>query len=397
MGKKIINGKYADAVVFVDNPDEETEAQIRNLVDHELTAGEKVRIMPDCHAGLGCVIGCTMTISDRVVPNLVGVDIGCGVLVVELMNGEFDPKQLDDRIRRKIPAGFKVREKPHRFIEEMDLRALHAFDVIDERRALLSIGSLGGGNHFIEVATAPTGRRFLLIHSGSRHLGQQIALHYQKIAEEMSFAPWIEKLKSEHAELGKKEPSERQIKALKKKIPAADRELMYLEGRPMLDYLDDMVMVQRYASLNRAAIADEILDVMNWQESDRFETVHNYIDMEERILRKGAVSAKAGEKLLIPLNMRDGSLICVGKGNPEWNNSAPHGAGRLMSRKMAREVLKLEQFEESMQGIYTTCISRATLDEAPAAYKAADRIIESIGETVDIVDHLRPVYNFKSK
>ncbi len=363
-----LKGKYNTAKVFTDNLEATARQQIENLLNQEFVAGSKIRIMPDAHAGAGCTIGTTMTIEDKVVPNLVGVDIGCGMETVVLKEKEVDLRKLDTVIHTGIPASFEIRKKPHRLLAEINLNSLKAAKAVNLQRAELSIGTLGGGNHFIEMGRGQDGRLYLVVHSGSRNPGKQIADYYQKAAA---------------ADLAKKHVK-------------IERSLAYVEGQLYRDYLHDMEMMQKYADLNRKAIVEEIIRKMEFTEIDRFTTIHNYIDLKSRILRKGAVSAKKDERLLIPLNMRDGSLICKGKGNPDWNCSAPHGAGRILSRRAAKENLSLNEFKSSMEGIYTTTINRMTLDEAPSAYKPMEEIIRHIGDTVEILAIIKPIYNFKA-
>ena len=356
--------------------------------------------MPDVHAGKGCTIGTTMTIQDKIVPGMVGVDIGCGMETVELAEREIDFAKLDALIREKIPYGREIRDIPHPLNSEIDLTQLRCADQVNLDRAVHSIGSLGGGNHFIEVDQAGDGRLFLVIHSGSRHLGTEVADYYQN---EGRLALWggarhqiqetIAQLKAE----GRFQEIQKTITALKKEhVLDIPKDLAYVEGKLFDDYIHDMKLTQRFAVLNRKAMADIIVSGMGFTITDEFTTIHNYIDTDAMILRKGSVSAKAGEKLLIPINMRDGSLICIGKGNEEWNCSAPHGAGRLMSRRAALNTLSMETFRSEMEGIYTTCVVPDTLDESPMAYKGMDEIIAQIGPTADIVERIRPVYNFKA-
>lgn len=322
--------------------------------------------MPDAHAGAGSVVGTTMTIGDRITPNLVGVDIGCGMEVVRLGKCRMDFKKLDSVIRQSVPSGFAIRKQAHHFASRADLSGLTCARAINKEKFLKSVGTLGGGNHFIEVARDETaGDYYLIIHSGSRNPGMQTALFHQKIA-------------------GDDRPEE---------VPF---ELAYLEGQKFEDYAHDVEIMQDYAALNRRAIADEILKGMKWKADSSFSTIHNYLEMETMILRKGAVSAQKGEKLIIPMNMRDGSLLCEGLGNPDWNYSAPHGAGRIFSRKEAKEKITLTQFKQAMEGVYSTSVSRDTLDESPQAYKPMSDIVAQIGETVQIRSILKPVYNFKA-
>ena len=395
-----IQGQYNIAVCYTNELEGAAREQIQAVCDRPEFSGCKIRIMPDVHAGKGCTIGTTMTIQDKIVPGMVGVDIGCGMETVELSEREIDFAKLDALIREKIPFGREIRDIPHPLNSEIDLTQLQCADQINLDRAVRSIGSLGGGNHFIEVDQAGDGRLFLVVHSGSRHLGTEIADYYQN---EGRRALWggakhqiqetIAKLKAE----GRFREIQKTITALKKEheldIP---KDLAYVEGKLFDDYIHDMKLTQQFAVLNRKAMVDVILEGMGLTAVDIFTTIHNYIDTDAMILRKGSVSAKKGEKLLIPINMRDGSLICVGTGNEEWNCSAPHGAGRLMSRRAALNTLSMEEFQKEMEGVYTTCVVPDTLDESPMAYKSIEEIISQIGPTAIIVERIRPVYNFKA-
>jgi len=363
-----LQGKYNNAKIFTDNAEQSAIQQIEHLLDQEFMAGSKIRVMPDVHAGLGCTIGTTMTVIDKIVPNLVGVDIGCGMETVRLKNKRIELAQLDKTIQQYIPAGFDIRSTPHYYNEFIDLTSLRCAKHVDLQRAVLSIGTVGGGNHFIELSRDEEGELYLVVHSGSRNLGKQVCDHYQNAAAEK----------------------------LNRKGKGADRVLAYLEGALFDDYLHDMEIIQRYADLNRKAIVRELEKRVKLKIVEAFTTIHNYIEVARMILRKGAISAQEGELMLIPLNMRDGSLICLGKGNPDWNYSAPHGAGRIMSRTSAKESITLTQYEKSMQGIYSTTINRSTIDEAPFAYKPMEEIIANIGDTAEIVKRIKPLYNFKA-
>lgn len=395
-----INGLYNTAHCFTPKLETGAAVQIRQVCDMEAFSDCRIRIMPDVHAGMGCTIGTTMTITDKIVPGMVGVDIGCGMETVRLPVKELDMEHLDEIIRKNVPCGRDIRKKPHKYAEEIDLTALRCADRVNLTRAEKSIGTLGGGNHFIEVDRGEHGELYLVVHSGSRHLGNEVARLYQ---EEGRRALWggaayqiqeiIASLKAE----GRFQEIAPTVEALKKEHKiSVPQSLAWVEGKLFDDYIHDMRIVQRFAALNRKAIVDVIMIGLRLSPVEQFTTIHNYIDTEHMILRKGAVSAQKGEKLLIPINMRDGSLICVGKGNEAWNCSAPHGAGRLMSRKDAFEKLSLEEYRQEMEGIYTTCVGKDTLDEAPMAYKAMDEIISQIGPTVDILERIRPVYNFKA-
>lgn len=363
-----IIGKYGQAIVYTDKLEKSAEGLIKTFCDQPISAGSKIRIMPDVHAGKGCTIGTTMTITDKVVPNIVGVDIGCGMLVVKLKEKRVNLPKLDSFIHANIPYGRDVRDRPHRSHGRLNINDLRCIKKLDTRRTDESLGTLGGGNHFIELDKEGDDL-FLVIHTGSRNPGLKVAEYYQKMAYE---------------ECGGKKQTD---------IPY---ELAYLSGESMENYLYDMDFMQRFADLNRTIIKEVILEGMHLTEEESFATVHNYIDMDSMILRKGAVSAKKGEKLIIPMNMRDGSLICTGRGNDDWNQSAPHGAGRLMSRKEAFETFTLKAFEESMKGIFTTTVTKETLDEAPMVYKPMEKIINQINGTVDIDKVIKPIYNFKA-
>ena len=395
-----IQGLYNTAVCYTPELEELAANQIKAVCDQAEFAGCKIRIMPDVHAGKGCTIGTTMTIQDKIVPGMVGVDIGCGMETVELAEHEIDFDKLDALIRKEIPYGREVRDTLHALNAEIDLTQLRCADQVNLNRAMRSIGTLGGGNHFIEVDRSEDGRLFLIVHSGSRHLGTEVAEYYQN---EGRRALWgganyqvqevIAQLKAE----GRFKEIQKTISALREEHELSiPKDLAYVEGKLFEDYIHDMKITQQFAMLNRKAMVDVIMTGMGFTAVEAFTTIHNYIDTDAMILRKGSVSAMAGEKLLIPINMRDGSLICVGKGNQDWNCSAPHGAGRLMSRRAAFNALSMEEFKREMEGIYTTCVLPDTLDESPMAYKSMDEIIDQIGPTAEIVERIRPVYNFKA-
>ena len=395
-----IQGLYNTAVCYTPALEDLAAKQIKAVCDQAEFAGCKIRVMPDVHAGKGCTIGTTMTIRDKIVPGMVGVDIGCGMETVELAESEIDFAKLDALIRKEIPYGREVRDTLHALNTEIDLTQLRCADQVNLNRAMRSIGTLGGGNHFIEVDRSEDGRLFLIVHSGSRHLGTEVAEYYQN---EGRRALWgganyqiqevIAQLKAE----GRFKEIQKTISALRTEHELSiPKDLAYVEGKLFEDYIHDMKITQQFAMLNRKAMVDVIMTGMGFTAVEAFTTIHNYIDTDAMILRKGSVSAMAGEKLLIPINMRDGSLICVGKGNQEWNCSAPHGAGRLMSRRAAFNVLSMEEFKREMEGIYTTCVLPDTLDESPMAYKSMDEIIDQIGPTAEIVERIRPVYNFKA-
>ncbi len=395
-----VSGKYNSAKIFTDVVDQASIAQVILLCSQEFTQGSRIRMMPDIHAGAGCTVGTTMTITQRVVPNLVGVDIGCGMETVRLREKHLQPQQLDKLIYQKIPSGFAIREKPHRYMEELDLTALCCYAAIDPLRAEKSLGTLGGGNHFIEVDRDEEGNLYLVIHSGSRHLGLEVANYYQNEAYHRlngSSKADAEALVAQLRAEGREKEIQKALKALKNtKRTSIPRPLAYVEGELFQQYIHDMRIIQRFAALSRQAMADEILRGLRLHAEESFTTIHNYIDTDAMILRKGAVSAKAGELLLIPINMRDGSLICRGRGNEDWNYSAPHGAGRLMSRAEAKQSFTVSQFKKEMAGIYTTSVGKSTLDECPMAYKSMEDIAGNIGETVEILRTIRPIYNFKA-
>jgi RNA-splicing ligase RtcB len=391
-----LQGKYNLAKVFTDNVESTAQSQIIELLNQEFVKDSKIRIMPDTHAGAGCVIGTTMTIQDKIVPNLVGVDIGCGMEVIEILNEDIDLEKLDKVIYENIPSGFAVRKTEHKYADNINFDSLKCKNHVNIDRAKLSIGTLGGGNHFIEVNKDSNGKIYLVIHSGSRHLGKQVAEYYQELGYNELIninnqkTNLIKKLKSE----GRENEIQSAIKEIS--IPKFPKSLAYVQGKNFKDYLHDMKIVQEFAVYNRKAMIDEIINKLDLNTSNQFTTIHNYIDMEEMILRKGAVSAQKFEKLIIPINMRDGSLICIGKGNKDWNCSAPHGAGRLMSRSKTKELVTMEEYEKSMHGIFTTSVNQSTLDESPMAYKPMQEIIDNIQNTVDILNIIKPIYNFKA-
>ena len=395
-----LQGKYNTAKVFTDVVDEASIAQVILLCNQEFSKGSRIRLMPDIHAGAGCTIGTTMTITDKIVPNLVGVDIGCGMETVRLKEKHMELQKLDKLIYEKIPSGFAIREKPHRYAQQIDLLELYCFDHIHAVRAERSIGTLGGGNHFIEADRDDEGNLYLVVHSGSRHLGVEVAKYYQEEGYKALNGSSDSEIKQLIAELkaqGRHREIESEVKKRKHtKRTDIPKTLAYVSGDLYRQYLHDMQIVQRFAALNRKAMMDEILKGMKLHVVEQFTTIHNYIDLDAMILRKGAVSAKAGEKLLIPINMRDGSLICVGKGNEDWNCSAPHGAGRLMSRAAAKESFTVSEFKKQMKNVYTTSVSRQTLDECPMAYKNMNDIVDNISDTAEILSVIKPIYNFKA-
>jgi RNA-splicing ligase RtcB len=363
-----LKGKYNTAKIFTNNAEPGSINQVQHLLEQDFLEGCKIRVMPDVHVGMYCTIGTAMTITDKVVPNHVGVDIGCGMETVLLKEKHLELHKLDKTIRDFIPSGFSIRRDPHHYADRIDLDKLRCIRHVDKKRALLSVGTLGGGNHFIEVGKGDEGRLYLVVHSGSRNIGKQICEYYQNLAAD----------------------------ALGRRGKGSDRGMAYLQGDMLKDYLHDMSIIQEYASINRQAMVYEMEKRMKFKIVDQFTTIHNYIDLEYMILRKGAISAKAGERVLIPINMRDGSLICIGKGNEDWNYSAPHGAGRLMSRQVAKGKITLTEYKSTMEGIFSTSVSKATIDEAPFAYKPMEELIANMGDTVDIIERVKPIYNFKA-
>lgn len=400
--------------IFTSNIEQEALDQINTLMEQPAFSDCKVRIMPDVHAGAGCVIGFTADLGDKVIPNIVGVDIGCGMLTVELgyvdnfyhcVNvKDIDYEKLDQVIREKVPCGYNIH--PGRVVKFDKIQQLKCYrELKDTKRFERSIGTLGGGNHFIEIDEASDGKKYLVVHSGSRNLGKQVADYYQNLAYELmqgkdELLKAQEQLIADYKAQGRKKEIQAAIKELKRNwrpneidIP---KDLCYLTGKYREDYLHDMQICQEFAQMNRNYIAFAITDAMEWAPLTCFETIHNYIEFETNMVRKGAISAKKGEKLLIPINMRDGCIVGVGKGNDDWNQSAPHGAGRIMSRHKAREVVSMDEFREAMDGIFTTSVSEETIDEAPMVYKPMEEIVENIKDTVDILDIIKPVYNFKA-
>lgn len=397
-----ITGKYNTAYCYTDIIDPSAYSQILLTCNYEAFEDCKIRIMPDVHAGKGCTIGTTMTITDKVVPNMVGVDIGCGMYTVALGNADIDLAAFDE-IAHSIPTGRSVWDGR---VEKFDLTELKCYRSLKEHTRLMrSLGTLGGGNHFIEIDADQNGEKYLIIHSGSRNLGTQVARHYQKIAVALNrgkeeFLKKKEEIIATYKAQKRKKEIEPALKKLemewRRKIPTMPEDLCYLYGEYMADYIHDIDICQQFATRNREKMAEILLGKAGLKAKLAFHTVHNYIDVKEMILRKGSVSAKEGEILLIPINMRDGSLICKGKGNAEWNFSAPHGAGRLLSRSSANESLTMAEYEEQMKGIYTTCVNYSTLDESPMAYKNIEDIVSNIGPTAEIIAHVKPIYNFKA-
>lgn len=394
---RTLTGKYGTAKIFTDLVEDSAVNQVKTLMDQEFVDGCKVRMMPDIHSGTGCVIGTTMEIKDKICPDLVGVDIGCGMHTTMMPSTIFpDFEKLDHVIHEYVPSGFNIRKEPHHYIRNTHLDELLCRDSVDIERAKLSLGTLGGGNHFIEVDRDDEGLYYLVVHTGSRHLGVEVSEYYQNWA--------YDSLKQNHKNIqnylieslraqGREQEIQKELANLTCNIP---KDLAYVSGMLFHSYLHDMEIVQEYARWNRIAIAYDIRTFMNWESYDNFETIHNYIDTNLMILRKGAVSADKGEILLIPMNMRDGSLLCRGKGNPDWNYSAPHGAGRIISRSEAFKSIDIHEFEREMCGIYSTSVCEETIDESPMVYKPMESIIENIRDTVDILKIIKPVYNFKA-
>ncbi|SFR88567.1 RtcB family protein [Anaeromicropila populeti] len=395
-----IIGKINTALCYAKVVEEEAIEQIRRMCNYEFTEGSKIRIMPDVHAGKGCTIGTTMTVVDKAVPNIVGVDIGCGMYTVELGKVDVDFRKLDEAAHY-VPSGMNIWEGRQ---ERFDLQELRCYRSLKNTKWLeRSLGTLGGGNHFIEVDQAADGTKYLVIHTGSRNLGKQVAEIYQQLAIDLSKGKETYfQQRDEIIRTFKEQGRRNEIQAALEEISWNKREttmpedLCYLYGSYLEDYLHDVEICQRYAKRNREKIAEVLLERTGIASGEAFHTIHNYIDTEEMIVRKGAIAAHKGEKVLIPINMRDGSVLAVGKGNPEWNYSAPHGAGRLMSRTKAKETLSMEEYKGVMEGIYTTSVNEATLDEAPMAYKSLEDIMDVIRDSVDVIDVMKPIYNFKA-
>ena len=395
-----IKGQVNTAVCFAKVIEDEAIEQIRRMCDYEFTAGSQIRIMPDVHAGKGCTIGTTMTVRDKAVPNIVGVDIGCGMYTVNLGKVEIDMEQMD-AAAHFIPSGLNVWEGRKEHFDLLGLRCYRGLK--DAKRLERSLGTLGGGNHFIEIDQAADGTKYLVIHSGSRNLGKQVAEFYQRLAIELNkgkeeYFAKRDALIAEYKAAGRRNEIQDALKALKWEAREATipEDLCFVYGQYLEDYLHDVEICQRFARRSRELMAEIILQRLGIEAVDAFHTIHNYIDTDEMILRKGAIAAHEGEKVLIPINMRDGSVLAIGKGNPDWNFSAPHGAGRIMSRTAAKENLNLDEYRREMEGIYTTSVNEATLDEAPMAYKSLSDIIDVISESVDVIEVLKPIYNFKA-
>lgn len=397
-----IRGKIGAAISYANIIDDNAREQIQRMCDYEFTRNSKIRIMPDVHAGVGCTIGTTMTVTDKVVPNIVGVDIGCGMFTVQLETDSIDFEKFDEAAHF-VPSGRNVWQGRQ---EKFNLQELSCYRGLnDSRRIERSLGTLGGGNHFIEIDKSKDGKFFLVIHTGSRNLGKQVAEIYQKLAVDLAIGKdemfqTQEKIISEYKAAGRRSEIQEAIKELHRqfrvKKSEVPHELCWVYGKYLENYLHDVKICQNFAKRNRELIAKILLERSGISAGESFHTIHNYIDVDEMIIRKGAISARKGEKVLIPINMRDGSVLAVGKGNPEWNFSAPHGAGRLMSRLQAKENLNMDEYKKSMRGIFSTSINEGTLDESPQAYKSLDDIIDVIGDTAEILDVMKPIYNFKA-
>lgn len=405
-----LQGKYNTAKVFTDNIESEAISQIIELLNQEAFVGSKVRIMPDVHSGKGCVIGFTANLGDKIIPNLIGVDIGCGMACAELGNVEINLQKLDEIIHKFIPSGHDIHEQRIMDYTE-EINKLYCIREIstngwNARKWTRQIGTLGGGNHFIELNVDEENNKYLVIHSGSRHLGKSIADYYQNLAIDLcsgkdKYFDERDKLIEEYKKQGKKDQIQKSLKELKAKydklMPNLPKDLCYLTGKYRDMYLHDMKIAQEFAVHNRNEMLRIIIgNIEEIKQGHVFHTVHNYIDFNDNVIRKGSIKAYKDTQVLIPMNMRDGSLLCVGKGNDDWNNSAPHGAGRLMSRSKAKELIDLEEYKETMKDIYSTSVMESTIDEAPMAYKPMQEIINNIGDTVDIVAILKPIYNFKA-
>lgn len=395
-----------DIKIFTDNIEDKAREQIDTLMSLDAFKDCKVRIMPDVHAGAGCVIGFTADLGDKVIPNIVGVDIGCGMLVIELGKIDIDFEELDKVIHDRVPAGMNVFTKADDVVFYNYLSKLYCYEELRNKEHIMaSMGTLGGGNHFIEVDQDDEGNKFLVIHTGSRNLGKQVAEIYQQLAIDtlsgkVNRKEELDQLIQSYKEAGRQSELQNAIQQFnidfKLRYPEIPNELCYLEGTNREKYLHDMKVCQEFAIANRASIGAAIMTAMDWDFKDAFSSIHNYISFKDNIVRKGAISAQKGEKVIIPMNMRDGCIIGIGKGNDDWNQSAPHGAGRIMSRAAAKQQIKLEDYEASMQGIYSSTVDLSTIDEAPAAYKPMQEIIDHIQDTVKIVNIIKPIYNFKA-
>ena len=364
---KIVKGVYAEAKIFTDDVEEYAEAQVKMICDNEVADGSTICMMPDIHPGKIAPIGLSMTVTDKVIPQLLGVDIGCGMTCVKLSKNNAEFQKLDRVIRENVPSGFAIRKEPHHTAEEFSYEKLHCVHHINRQKAERSLGTLGGGNHFIEIDKSADGSMYLVVHTGSRHLGEEVTEYYTKLANS-------------------------RLKEHGRDIPYY---MSYLEGGNKETYLEDVQIIQRYAELNRQIIVREILRGMKWKAVEQFSVAHNYID-DSNILRKGSISARSGEKAVIPANMKEGIIIGIGKSNAEWNYSAPHGSGRKLKREDVKNRYTVSEFKKEMKGIYSSCVRADTLDEAPFAYRSITEIAEQIKDTVEITEILKPVYNFKA-
>jgi len=395
-----IKGKINTAICYAKVVEDEAIEQIRRMCDYEFTENSRIRIMPDVHAGKGCTIGTTMTITDKAVPNIVGVDLGCGMYTVNIGKGDIDLVKLDE-VAHFVPSGMNIWEGRQ---ERFDLQELRCYRSLKNTKWLeRSLGTLGSGNHFIEVDRASDGTNYLVIHTGSRNLGKQVAEIYQQLAIDLNkgketYFQQRDEIIRTYKEQGRRKEIEKALKEISwnQRETTMPEDLCYLYGQYFDDYMHDVEICQRFARRNREKIAEVLLARTDMTGGEAFHTIHNYIDTDEMILRKGAIAAHAGEKVLIPINMRDGSVLAIGKGNPEWNYSAPHGAGRIMSRSKAKSELNMDEYKKAMAGIYTTSVNENTLDEAPMAYKSLDDIIDVIKESVDVIEVMKPIYNFKA-
>lgn len=395
-----IKGKINTAICYAKVVEDEAIEQIRRMCDYDFTENSKIRIMPDVHAGKGCTIGTTMTVTDKVVPNIVGVDIGCGMYTVNLGKTNIDFEKLDEAAHF-IPSGMNIWDGRQ---ERFDLQELRCYRCLKNTKWLeRSLGTLGGGNHFIEVDRASDGTNYLVIHTGSRNLGKQVAEIYQQLAIDLDKGKDVyfqqrDEIIRTYKEQGRRKEIQEALEKISwnKRETTMPEDLCFLYGQFFDDYMHDIKICQNFARRNREKIAEVLFDRTGMIGGEAFHTIHNYIDTEEMILRKGAIAAHEGEKVLIPINMREGSVLAIGKGNPDWNYSAPHGAGRIMSRTKAKSELNLQAYKEAMAGIYTTSVNEATLDEAPMAYKSLEDIIDVIKESVDVIEVMKTIYNFKA-
>lgn len=364
---KTVKGIYAEAKIFTDDVEEYAEAQVRMICDNEAAKGSTICMMPDIHPGRVGPIGLSMKVTDRVIPQLLGVDIGCGMTCVKLNKNKIEFQKLDRIIRENVPSGFSIRKTPHYMAEEFSYEGLHCIRHINRQKAERSLGTLGGGNHFIELDEGADGHVYLVVHTGSRHLGEEVAEYYTKLAND----------------------------SLKEQGKVVPYYMSYLEGDGKEAYLEDAQIIQAYADWNRQIIVREILKGMKWKAEEQFSVAHNYVD-SAGMLRKGAISAGSGERVVIPANMKEGIILGIGKGNEEWNCSAPHGSGRKIKREDVKNRHTVSEFKKEMKGIYSSCVGADTLDEAPFAYRSITQIAEQMKDTVRITEVLKPVYNYKA-